>query len=158
MKTVILAAISALVLAGQAQALSCVPADVARTFAWASEAEESYLILNGSFAFTPAPAWQGDINSPPSVQLPATFEGRYLTQDGFVDAPPLEVLLDFVCLGPWCGAMQPDAEVLAFVEQTQDGYVLQVEPCSSTVLDPSDRNLAQVTSCMRGTGCDVVQY
>ncbi len=159
MKTFLSTMITALVVAGQAQALSCMPADAARSFNWASNAEERYVILQGAFSFDfPKTEPVEDINNPPTVVLQSQFNGKYLTPDGFIDAPPLDVTVEFTCLGPWCGAMEADENVLAFVEQADSGYILRVEPCFSTVLEPSDRNLARVTSCMRGTGCEEAAF
>ncbi|WP_435705906.1 hypothetical protein [Yoonia sp.] len=157
MKSVILAATISLVLGGQAQALSCMRPDVARTFDWASEANESYIILQGTFAFT-QPARPNTSNvAPTSVRLPATFNGRYLGADGFVDAPILDVTLEFSCVSAWCGSIQNGDDVIAFVQQSDSGYMLRVDACHSTVFNPTDDTLQRVTSCMRGTGCDTVQ-
>ncbi|MGJ8611103.1 MAG: hypothetical protein ACSHWY_08420 [Octadecabacter sp.] len=157
LKYVILAATISLVLGGQAQALSCVRPDVARTFDWASDAVDSYVILHGTFAFTqPAPFDAGNL-TPTSIQLPATFSGQFLGADGFVDAPLLDVTLEFACLSAWCGSMQNGDEAVAFVQQSDEGYTLSIGPCYDTVFNPTDDTLQQVTSCMRGTGCDTVQ-
>jgi hypothetical protein len=51
MKMILAAALVAV--AGQAQALSCLRADVARTFGWASDAQEHYVIMLGAFTFSP---------------------------------------------------------------------------------------------------------
>lgn len=158
MKSVILAAIASMVLTGQAQALSCMRPDVARTFAWASDADESYIILHGTFAFTQPAPFDAQNMTPTSTQRPAIFNGRYLGADDFVDAPPLDVTLEFSCLSAWCGSMQNGDEVVAFVEQSDDGYALRIDPCYSTIFNPTDDTLRRVTSCMRGTGCDAVQF
>jgi hypothetical protein len=151
MKIVLAAALVAV--AGQAQALSCLRADVARTFGWASEAQERYVIMLGAFTFSPPVEDETDINNRQSVQLPATFSGVYLGAGGFVAAPTLDVTLRFECFGPWCGSIENNGDTLAFVEQTADGYVLNVDPCFSTVFAPNDANVQSVLSCMRGTGC-----
>ncbi|AGI66176.1 hypothetical protein OAN307_c04350 [Octadecabacter antarcticus 307] len=152
MKVMLAAALVAI--AGQAQALSCMQSDVARTFGWASEAEERYVVLLGAFAFSPPVKTQTDTNIPQSVRLPATFSGKYLGADGFVTAPTLDVTLNFECLAHWCGSISHDEAILTFVEQTADGYVLNVNPCHSTIFAPDDGYVQTAESCMRGTGCD----
>ncbi len=152
MKIILAAALVAV--AGQAQALSCLRADAARTFGWASDAQEHYVIMLGAFTFSPPAEDEADINNRQSVRLPATFSGDYLGADGFVAAPTLDLTLGFECFGPWCGSIENNGDTLAFVEQAADGYVLNVGPCFSTVFAPNDANVQSVLSCMRGTGCE----
>jgi hypothetical protein len=152
MKVIFAAAL--VVIAGQAQALSCMGSDVSRTFKWASDADESYVVLLGAFAFSPPEENLVDTDLPQSERLPATFSGDYLGGDGFVTAPPLDVTLNFECLAHWCGSINNDEAILAIVEQTSDGYVLNVDPCFTTVFAPDDENVQTAVSCMRGTGCE----
>lgn len=144
------------VLASQSSALSCLPPDVAASFTRASEAEELYVVLLGTFDFGDVPsADTGDINAPREVEVESEFEGKYLSGDGFTDAPPLDVTLRFACLGPWCGSLTSDgSEVLAFVEQREDGFLLTVEPCFGTAfVNPTQAQQAQAISCMKGRDC-----
>ncbi len=82
MKIILAAAL--VVIAGQAQALSCLRADVARTFGWASDAQEHYVITLGAFTFSPPAEDEADINNRQSVRLPAPSSGAYLAAAGFV--------------------------------------------------------------------------
>ncbi len=149
MKSVIVASLTVLLGVTQAQALSCVRSDVARTFAWASEADENYIILRGAFDFAQSRAGV----QPSAKQLEATFEGSYLSAGGFVAAPTLDVTLNFECLGPWCGSINAGEEFLTFVEQTSNGYVLRVGPCYSTAFQSDEQNVQTAESCMRGGPC-----
>ena len=144
-------------LAGQAKALSCVRPDVAHSYERAAQAEERFIILLGTFAFGDVPSSQtGNINQPREVEVRSRFEGAYLTQEGFVEAPTLAVDLNFTCAASWCGSLTSDgAEVLAFVEQTATGYELHVGPCGGTAFRaPTPEQIAQVQSCIRGEGCE----
>ena len=141
---------------GQVSALSCMAPDVTRSFTWAADAEEAYVILLGTFAFGDVPsADTGDINAPREVEVDARFEGQFLSSSGFTDAPPLDVTIRLECSGPWCGSMVSDgADVMAFVEQQQNAYVLSVGPCPGSVFyQPSEAELAQVVSCIKGRDC-----
>ena len=62
--------------AGQAQALSCMPADIARTFNWAAAAEERYIVLNGVFSFDAPARTRGGQLDQETMSLDAVFEGR----------------------------------------------------------------------------------
>ncbi|SMX40106.1 hypothetical protein [Octadecabacter ascidiaceicola] len=158
MKRFLLAALIA-VTAGQTQALSCMPPDIARTFNWANAAEESYLVLNGAFSFDAPARTRGGQLDPETVSMRAGFEGSYLGAAGFVPAPTLDVTLTFVCLGPWCGSMESDGEdVLVFAQQTQDGYVVEIDPCFSKLFEPSQDNIDRVESCIRGESCAEIPF
>jgi len=151
-----LVAVVASLWGSQVSALSCLPPDVARSFTWASEAEELYLVVLGTFEFGNVPSSDtGDINAPREVEVSSRFDGQFLSSSGFTDAPPLDGTIRFECAGPWCGSMASDgAEVLAFVEQQPDGYVLAVGPCpGATFYEPTDDQLAQIVSCIKGRDC-----
>lgn len=148
--------VALVVFAGQAQALSCLRPDVARTFEWAAEAEESYVVLLGRFDFE-TPDLRSDRNlNPQEVRSAARFSGQSLSVEGFQDNVPLDVTIVFSCLASWCGSMdQNNSDVLAFVERTPEGYVLSVGPCFDTVFDRVDATqIARVEACMRGEACE----
>ena len=139
--------------AGQAQALSCMPADIARTFNWAAAAEERYIVLNGTFSFE-APPRTSQLEQE-TESYDAMFEGSYLGVDGFAIAPSLDVTLTFVCLGPWCGSIESGGDdILVFAQQTTNGYLIEVDPCFGTIFPSDDENIERVQSCMRGEACE----
>lgn len=148
-----LAALSA-TLATQTAALSCMYPDVARTYARVAADDAPYVVLLGQFRFDPEP-FAPSLISPKPDAIPATFEGEYLGADGFVPAPPLDITLDFLCAGPWCGSLDPTAtEILAFVRQTETGYVLTVSACNDTAFqNPSAQDIGRIEDCMRGGPC-----
>ena len=158
MTRIILATLIALT-AGQAQALSCMPADIARTFNWAAAADERYIVLNGVFSFdAPARSRTRQIN-PETTSLDAVFEGSYLGVAGFVTAPSLDVTLTLVCLGSWCGSIGNGGDdILVFAQQTTNGYVLEIDPCYSTVFASTDENIDRVETCMRSAACEEVPF
>jgi hypothetical protein len=141
--------------AGQASALSCMRADVARTFHWAADAEERYLVLLGEFTFIEPEVDSADLNDSQSVIVPATFEGSYLGADGFVSGAALDVTLNFNCAGPCFASLESNSgPIMAFIEQTPDAYTLNVGPCYSTVfIQPTPSDIERVEACMRGEDC-----
>lgn len=142
------------VLAGQASALSCLRPDAADTFQRVAAAEERYVVLLGTFDFVAPPAPEvTDINSPAPQSVVATFEGQGLAATRFGRVAPLQVTIETSCAGPWCGGFPAAGEnVLAFVEQTDDGYVLTMGPCGGSVFAP--RVAPVVAACMRGETCE----
>lgn len=157
MKRMITIAATAIICASQVSALSCMRPDVARTFQWAAEADEAYVALFGSFAFdAPAPVPSADINFPIEHTMDAVFTGQTLGATQFQDNAPLDVTITFDCLGPWCGSLPDDGTpMLAFVQQTEDGYALIVGPCFDTAfVSPTPEDVARVEACMRGEACE----
>ncbi len=144
--------------ATQAHALSCWRPDVARSFQLAAQADEAYVILLGTYEFGDVPSsTTGDINQRRDVEVTAQFSGMFLGENGFQDAPTLDVELAFTCAAAWCGSLQNDgAQVLAFVEQMSDGYRLEIGPCGGQAFtNPTDAQIAQVQACMTGDTCEV---
>lgn len=154
MKRVISLAVLAGLCAGQVSALSCLRPDVARAFTTAAEAEETYVVLLGSFAFD-APGASGSDNPARETQVDSVFTGQSLGATGFQPNAPLDVTLKFTCAGPWCGSIPDDGtQVLAFVERTAAGYVFEVGPCyGSAFVAPRAGDIARVEACMQGDGC-----
>jgi hypothetical protein len=145
-------AMIATVLGTQASALSCLRPDVARTFQQIAAAEERYVVLLGEFEFR-APPEQSISNDAQGQQVVAQFTGSSLGAAGFVDTAPIELTLQTSCAGPWCGGFPaPETEVLAFVEQTPQGYVLSLGACGGTVFPA--RTASTVEACMRGERCE----
>lgn len=148
----------AVLMTGQAQALSCLPPDVARTFTWASKADERFVVLLGRFTHDADPLVPGSGSEKTTLEVAGTFNGQYLGADGFTNAPTLDVQLNMNCLGPWCGTLGNDEELLAFIKVTEAGYILDLDLCYSTTFAPSPENAARAEACMNGQACDEIQY
>lgn len=152
MNRFIVASLIALVAAGPAQALSCMRPDAARAFQEYAAADETYSVLMGTFDFT-APPPQEFSNDAVGQSVTARFTGQGLAADGFGRVAPMDVTLETLCFGPWCGGFPRSGEnVLAFVEHTPDGYVARLGPCGGTLFDVQTASV--VASCMRGNTCD----
>lgn len=147
--------VSLAVAASSATALSCMRPDVARTFGFAAEAEETYVVLLGRFAFVTPDLSDRDPVMPQAISVPAQFQGQYLGAADFQDAPELSVILVFDCVASWCGnPPEGNPEVLAFVEQSTDGFTLRLDPCGSLAFfEPTAQDIAQTEACMRGEDC-----
>ena len=143
-------------IASQSAALSCLQPDVVRSFQWASDAEEAYVVLLGSFTFDAPPSSQtDDINAPRIVTYQSVFEGQFLGAQGFVPIAPIDVTITHDCAGPWCGSMVADQPVLAYVQMTDTAFELSVGPCGGEVFGrPSRQAIDQVEACIRGETCE----
>lgn len=156
MKHIALIAASMLI-AGQANALSCLRPDPARTFQAAADSTDTYVVLRGSLSFDEklmpefdGMSWPGEL---PTV--PALFQGMALGPDGFTIRYQTELLLQPSCAGPWCGGMYPSDDAIAFARDNGAGvYVIDLGPCPMWVYDTPDAVVVgTITQCMSGGLC-----
>jgi hypothetical protein len=149
-------AVAMLVMSGQAQALSCLPADAVRTFAELDAAPEAYIVLHGTLTFdesTLPPFVQDEPFDAPSP-IPAEFNGKGLTADGFTVDRATPMLLQLTCAGPWCGTAQSGQEAIIFVPVSEAPMTVTVGPCGGQFFpDPAPETLAMLTTCMQGGDC-----
>ena len=146
------------VMAGPALALSCMPADVARSYNEAAASDKSYVVVHGTLEFDEAKLPEVDINhqdqAPPHVDIAARLRGKSLSRDGFETDFDRPITLRALCYGPWCGRAVTGIEYLSFVEKTEDGYVLSVTPCGGfEFAEPTKTMLDKAVQCFRGESC-----
>ncbi len=146
-------------LAGPAQALSCLPADVALSYSFAAEAEATYVVLWGELTFTPLPLppQPDDPNQPiPPKAVQAILTGMSLTSNGFSRPFDGPVLLDPVCWGPWCGGYpRAGVETVLFALQEDDRIRVELVPCGSTLHpNPAAEDIRRIETCHQGGPCD----
>ena len=148
---------AALLIAGEAMALSCLPHDIKRTFTQAHEAEEVFIVVHGTVSFDADLLPKTDLEDqmvPESTDIPARIEGVALTRKGFGSAFAQDITLRALCFGPWCGGMTPDIEQLTFLQRTEAGYVLQINPCGGMAFpEPTEGMLDTVATCFRNGSC-----
>jgi len=144
-----------LVLAGQAQALSCMRPDVADSFNRANDIAEPVYILRGVLTFDAALMPKDVVNEVRNPDpVPATFEGLGLTHDGFTTRFAGDLVLQPRCAGPWCGSTVPGQEVIVFATDLGDQLVVEIGACGGTVFqDPTPEMDAVLAACLRGEPC-----
>ncbi|KNG93830.1 hypothetical protein [Pseudaestuariivita atlantica] len=154
-----LALILGLLAAGQAAALSCVPPDVARTFKWADEQEDRYLVIRGIFTFDeaklPSPPRKDPNATRPVTEITAAFAGHSLTRKGFTEPLDRDLTLRVTCLGPWCGGAQSGGQMLAFARIRDDGgFEVDIGPCGGNAFpNPTAKMERRLRRCLRGGLC-----
>ena len=141
----------------QAMALSCIPPSVERSYGYAQDAEEQYVVVSGRLTFDERklPKKTKNPNDAPNLtKIPATLSGHILSQAGFVTPFDQEITIDLRCFGPWCGSASSGVDHLAFVKKTDAGYSLTIDPCYSAVFPkPTQQMLDAATACMNGAVC-----
>lgn len=152
------ASVAAIILAGSAAALSCLPHDAAATFQRIDKAEEVHIAVHGTLAFDAAllshTDWADQAATPRETRIPARLRGRALGQAGFTHPFDAQITLRVLCLGPWCAQPPAGAEVMAFVQKDAGGHVLTVDPCGGDAFfSPAPETLDIVQDCFAGGPC-----
>lgn len=142
-----IALLLSLSIAGQAQALSCMQPDIIQSYKDHAEATEAYVVVRGRFRFTP-PKPQKLNNNAKDQTVRARFEGVALSKKGFDTSFSRPITIVFSCGGPWCGAVTPDTEAIAFVQQTDTGLTLNEGPCPWRVFyEPTKEQVDRLLYC-----------
>ena len=139
--------------AGPASALSCLPTHPVAAFNAVAEAKESFVILHGEFDFDVKKV--PNVNAPPlEVQIPTQFKGKLLTGQGFTDDVEVPITLTLKCAGPWCARVSPKTDYLAYVLQTVDELIFNVDPCYAFAFaNPEDKYIEAIEQCAAGGDC-----
>ena len=155
MKPIFLAAACAMI-AGQAQALSCMRPDPISTFNQVAEAAESYYVLYGTLTFDEDALPPTFIDRPGAdpAPIPARFNGKGLTRDGFTSDYISPAFLQVDCVANYCGTAQSGVEALYFVRADNSPVVMTAGACGGMIFaEPSQAVLDQLTTCMQGGSC-----
>ncbi|SFR35075.1 hypothetical protein [Litoreibacter janthinus] len=152
-KYLTIAATAFAVVAGPASALSCMPTHPVAAFNAVAEADESFVVLHGAFEFDVKRV--PDVNAPPlEVKIPTVFKGKLLTGGGFTDEIEVPVSLSLNCVGPWCARVSPKTNYLAYVLQTEDELIFNVDPCYAFAFpNPEQKYIEAVEQCASGGDC-----
>ncbi len=155
MKPLLLAAALAMI-SGQANALSCLRPDPIETFKRLAAAPESYFVLYGELTFDEAQLPDGvsmnQMREPDPI--PARFEGKGLTRQGFTNDYFSDVNLQIGCAGSWCGSARSGGDAIYFVAATDPPVTMQAGACGGMIFeDPSEAVLDMLTTCMQGGPC-----
>ncbi len=151
-------ALATLTLASPAAALSCLPHDIARTYQRIDAAPESYIAVHGTLDFDASQLPEVDMANqhakPPETLIPARLSGEALGQIGFTRPFAGPVTLRALCFGPWCAQPPAGGNVLAFLQQSEDGFTLTVDPCGGDAFfAPAPELLDKVHRCFTGGTC-----
>lgn len=149
---------AAVLVAGQAAALSCIRPDLARSFNEAAASDKTYVVLFGTFDFNlrdlPQVDWDRQQDVQPDNPIRARFTGDSLSRKGFVPSSIRRVTINAQCFGPWCSSIATDTPYLAFVEKNGNAYTLAVSPCGGRAFgNPGQAQLDLVTTCFQGGPC-----
>lgn len=156
------ATIAAMMIAGQAAALSCIPPDIARTFQQLDAADERYAVVKGRLTFderlVPKVDWNKQDQTPPLTQIPARLEGMSLSKTGFKTSFRQRVMINGRCFGPWCFGASSGMEQVFFVNLDGEPATIELDPCGGHAFAPDRATQKRVLSCLKGTACEIEKH
>lgn len=154
MHRVVIAATFISLVVQPAFALSCIRPDPLLSYTQARDADEVYVVVKGAFTPLGPPVPVGNEGA---SRMAARLTGEALGPDGFTVPFDAEVTVDTICYGPWCGSEMPAGEILAYVESTSSGAVIENNACGGFVFyDPHRTDLARVEACHFGGSCELL--
>ncbi|MEO1640859.1 MAG: hypothetical protein AAFU41_16585 [Pseudomonadota bacterium] len=139
----------------QAQALSCMRPDPISTFAFLAAESDPYFVIYGTLIFDEAllPTGVSNQQSQEPAPIPARFDGKGLSSEGFVNDYVSDMILQVTCAGPWCGTAQSGVEAVIFVASEQP-ITVEAGACGGRIFEnPDQATLDALTTCMQGGPC-----
>lgn len=150
-----LAAVLALAGGAPALALTCMRPDILRSYGWADERPEPFVVALGALVRTgpdtPAGPTGETAQERVSYRFPARFEGRLATADGFTVERAFDVTVEVECRSVWCGGPSLSDYGLYFLRQDAgDAHALEAGLCGGFFFDnPTEHQLMEVLGQMR---------
>lgn len=150
--------IPALLLSTPALALSCLPYGPVEAYKDAEASEDAYIVVLGTLQFDesklPKVDWEHQDQTPEYTFFTGHFTGHSLGGDGFVHPFDQQIEVNVQCFGPWCGGLTSGYEYLAYLRQTEGGFLLTTDPCGGMAFGHPDESVVrQVVRCGRGGRC-----
>lgn len=141
--------------ADQAVALSCMAPEVGVSFEMADGSSDVFAVLHGTFQYDPnALSDAGDLMNPVTIEMMSRFSGDILGPTGFTPTQDADIQITLSCAGPWCAQLPANAdsvEMLAFVQLTETGPHLTIDPCYGwAFFDPTQNDIDTAERCMSG--------
>jgi hypothetical protein len=141
--------------AGPATALSCLRPDLERSYTWADERPELFVLALGSLVRTGPDAPDGPASDNPQARVsytfPARFEGRLANAEGFTAERAFDVTVEVDCQSVWCGGDSLSEYGLYFFRRDgEDAHSLEAGLCGGFFFgNPEEHQLIEVLEMMR---------
>lgn len=141
--------------ADPAAALSCLRPDLDRSFGWADERPEPFVLALGSLVRTGPDTPDGPASDNPqgrvSYSFPARFDGRLATAEGFTVERSFDMMVEVQCQSVWCGGHGLSDHGLYFFRQDgEDAHALEAGLCGGFFFDnPTEHLLMDALGLMR---------
>ncbi|MFY0681421.1 MAG: hypothetical protein JXR13_12680 [Thalassovita sp.] len=156
-KAKLLTGLACVVLPQSALALSCLPPDIRLNFLVAEDSPHNHFVVEGRFTISDPDDANGSTRekfSSENTRLEGTMVGRALGSKGRTVPFHHPVIFEVDCFGPYCGRVISDTNMIAFVRQDEDQYVVTSGPCLDMVTyEPSELDRDRVQQCIDGGEC-----
>ena len=144
----------ALILAGPAQALSCLQAPtLSDSFRTAAGSDRAYVLAAGivdRLGGQQSTARTDLRGRPQPFEAKARFSGVRAGAGGLNQRFNEIITVEVSCAGQWCGAV-PQGGYIAFLERRGDTNILRIGPCPNYALHrDSPEARAEVRACLAG--------
>lgn len=142
-----------MLLAGPAQALSCMRPSIVDSFHRAEEVPQDVYLLKGRLTFDEGllPKTDHSRTQIDPAPIPAQFDGFALNRDGFTTPYPRAVTLQPLCFGPWCGTAAAGEEAIMFATLRGTDLVIEASPCGGDIFyDPTAKMERDAILCING--------
>ncbi len=144
----------AFIAATPATALSCLRPDAVRLFEQARDAEEAFFIVKGRVSLLEPPNLPVE-NTETPAQTHAQIEGLALTPTGFNQPFDHDVIIETICLGPWCASLEGlDDDLIMAVKTEDDRLTLRIGPCGGDQILWDEDGENRILSCYRDGICE----
>ncbi len=141
-----------------ALALSCLRPDAVRIYEQARDSEDLFVIVRGRLDLV-GPAREPDPESNLPAVTMARVNGFALTSHGFGAVFDRDVMVEAVCLGPWCGsAVGFEGEQLMGLRVSGGIYSLTADPCGSFAVPWSKEGETRLLACHRSDTCEAADF
>lgn len=136
-------------------ALSCLRPEIARSYDWADDRPEPFVLALGSLVRagpdTPDGPAGGNPQGRVSYSFPARFEGRLATANGFTVERALDVTVEVQCQSAWCGGPSLSDHGLYFFRQDgADAHALEAGLCGGFFFgNPTEHQVMDALGMMR---------
>ncbi|MEQ9036915.1 MAG: hypothetical protein RIE24_00990 [Silicimonas sp.] len=149
-----------LLLAGPAQALSCLPPDAVRLYTQAAESEDLFAIFIGRLdpeipIEVPEIPNDGTLHEDQEATTRTRLTGHLLGPDDFTRPVDQEIDVRVTCLSIWCGSPITDRDILGALRLTGDVPELEIGPCGSNAMVLEQADLDALLRCHRSGDCTV---
>ncbi len=152
MKQLVTMLVGFVCLATQAQSLSCIRPNLARSFNWYQESEDRYRMAVGSVSNLQSP---GKYIPGQMRAIRADFTGRLFGLSGLGPVTTTRIILTSTCIASWCGNFpKPNVNSVVFLKSRKTGPVLEIPPCPGGYFpNPSHQTIELLQACLRYGKC-----
>ena len=151
-----LIAAAAVLTAGNAAALSCLPGSPERSFNDYESSPDQYYIFQGSFQplqSVPPGSNYTERGSQPTVLY--RFEGRAIGPNGLLpDTRSFELTVSPQCAGPWCAGYPAVGDAIYFLKYENNRYSYEPTPCPGSQLQATATTRRALVDCFAGICVD----